>query len=298
MTHTKRFGLLGIEFWTEHDSSWGRALIVSLCFHMALGAGIGELLYLRQLAQKNRPKILEVTLIDPIPEPPAPMQVKEKTISAPPPKNLAKDLTQLLASQKPLLSSRAALKETSAALPQQAARPSATSAPALVDKATPLKTPLLSGPVGGGASPFGGPALQEAKAPLPPAGSLSGWGGGTAAGSGTSSARGAANPSDLPAGFDIEGEIASRKVVKSVTPPYPEWAQRQGIQAVVSLRITVLGDGRVKSNIMVERTSGYRALDQVAIESLRQWEFETLPVTAWKEQWGIVNFVFRLEGAI
>jgi TonB family protein len=44
----------------------------------------------------------------------------------------------------------------------------------------------------------------------------------------------------------------------------------------------------------VQRTSGYPALDNLAMASLKQWKFEPLPAAQYgKEQWGIITFRFR-----
>lgn len=176
-----------------------------------------------------------------------------------------------------------------------------TSQPVLTEKsggpAVPLSAPMGAGT---GRSASAAPALKENAQAFSPALSNGGSWSGTPVSARSEASVGVAavgiSGSDSgPVGIGIEGEIATRKILKSRTPPYPEWAQRKGIQAVVSLRLTVLADGRVKQDIILERTSGYKALDEIAIQTLRDWLFEPLPKTAWREQWGVVNFVFKLD---
>jgi len=94
----------------------------------------------------------------------------------------------------------------------------------------------------------------------------------------------------------ISGPIARRKILLSPAPPYPDWAQKWGVEARVRLRFVVLANGKVKDTIYVEETSGYSALDKLGIATLKEWLFEPLPEEIpWQEQWGIVTFVFRLK---
>jgi TonB family protein len=96
---------------------------------------------------------------------------------------------------------------------------------------------------------------------------------------------------------NIEGELAARGIKRQVNPAYPDWAKKQGIEAVIKFQLTVLPSGFLKEGeIQVEQTSGYRELDQDAYNALIQWEFEPLPATAAQvNQSGVITFVFNLK---
>ena len=96
------------------------------------------------------------------------------------------------------------------------------------------------------------------------------------------------------AGAELMGEIADRPVQFHVMPEYPEWAKDQAVEGTVTLRFTVLADGRVKENIQVERTAGFAEFDDNAVAALRRWRFAPLegqPV----EQRGAITFRYRLR---
>lgn len=77
---------------------------------------------------------------------------------------------------------------------------------------------------------------------------------------------------------------------------YPEWAKEQGIDAKVVLRFKVFPNGSVDSQITVVKTSGWRQLDEEAIKSLRNYQFEPLPAGARQDvQFGELAFHFKPE---
>lgn len=97
------------------------------------------------------------------------------------------------------------------------------------------------------------------------------------------------------AGAALAGPAADRPVRNYIMPQYPEWAKTEGVEGSVTLGFVVLPDGRVKSNVMVHRTSGYQDFDQRAQEALRMWRFESLPAGSTEEQWGTITMHFRLK---
>jgi protein TonB len=99
------------------------------------------------------------------------------------------------------------------------------------------------------------------------------------------------------AGATLAGPVANRPLEHQVTPRFPDWAKRQGVEGSVTLTFTVLPDGRVKSSVLVEKTSGYDDFDRRAREALRQWRFAPLPAGSTDEQWGSITLHFRLEDA-
>jgi TonB family protein len=97
------------------------------------------------------------------------------------------------------------------------------------------------------------------------------------------------------AGAQLVGPVANRPLISYEVPRYPEWAKRDGVEGSVTLYFYVLPDGRIKENIVVERTSGFSDFDTGAMDALRQWKFQALPGSG--EQWGRITFNYRLSDA-
>jgi len=95
---------------------------------------------------------------------------------------------------------------------------------------------------------------------------------------------------------EISGPLAKRKVVSYILPKYPGWAKDRGIEAEAVIRFFVSSEGHVRDRLILERTSGYRELDQLCMEALKQWLFAALPAERGKaDQWGVITFRFRLQ---
>jgi protein TonB len=99
------------------------------------------------------------------------------------------------------------------------------------------------------------------------------------------------------AGASLIGPVADRRLVSYTTPAYPDWAKREGVEGSVSIRFIVLPDGRVKPNILVEKTSGFEDFDRNAKDALLGWRFEPLEKGAHGDQWGVITFNYRLNDA-
>ena len=106
-----------------------------------------------------------------------------------------------------------------------------------------------------------------------------------------------------PKKVEIEGPLSRRKVLKYYVPEFPAWARDRGLlEASVAIKFYVNNAGRVLDNASVEKTSGYGALDRVALDAIRKWQFE--PVSGGMQhakrvsqvgvsrQWGIITFRF------
>lgn len=98
-------------------------------------------------------------------------------------------------------------------------------------------------------------------------------------------------------GISLAGEVSGRQLVTYATPEYPEWAKRDGVEVSVELFFTVLPSGQVKENVLVERTSGYDDFDRRAKTALAAWRFESLAAGTAGEQWGRIEFKYRLRDA-
>ncbi|MBM3305623.1 MAG: energy transducer TonB [Candidatus Aminicenantes bacterium] len=80
----------------------------------------------------------------------------------------------------------------------------------------------------------------------------------------------------------VEKDIKPPKLVKEVSPVYPEIARLSEVQGVVILSVKTGPDGKVQ-DVMVLRS--IPLLDQAAIDAVRQWVYEPFvidgkPVTA------------------
>jgi TonB family protein len=96
-------------------------------------------------------------------------------------------------------------------------------------------------------------------------------------------------------GVRLVGPVADRELKSYQLPTYPEWAKSDGVEATVKLYFVVLPNGRVKENILIQKTSGFQDFDRNAIEALMTWRFESLKSGQTGEQWGSITFNFRLR---
>lgn len=99
------------------------------------------------------------------------------------------------------------------------------------------------------------------------------------------------------AGASLAGPIADRPVLHVVTPAYPDWAKRDGVEATVTLYFVVRSDGSVKENVLVQKTAGFSDFDDNARAALTAWRFEPLHGGRTGEQWGTITFHYRLRDA-
>ena len=97
------------------------------------------------------------------------------------------------------------------------------------------------------------------------------------------------------AGALLTGPVADRPLLNFSKPGYPEWAKDEAVEGSVTIYFVVLSDGRIKENIMVQKTSGFGDFDDNAINALRTWRFEPLKGGATGEQWGTITFHYRLS---
>jgi TonB family protein len=97
------------------------------------------------------------------------------------------------------------------------------------------------------------------------------------------------------AGALLTGPVADRPLVSFSKPVYPEWAKDEAVEGSVRIYFVVLPDGRIKENIMIQKTSGFGDFDDNAVAALRSWRFEPLQGGATGEQWGTITFNYRLS---
>jgi TonB family protein len=106
---------------------------------------------------------------------------------------------------------------------------------------------------------------------------------------------GDANARRTLAGATLMGPIADRAVLAHVTPVYPEWAKRDGVEGSVTLYFVVEPDGSVRENVLVQQTAGFGEFDDNARAALRAWRFAPLADGRVGDQWGTIRFNFRLR---
>ena len=96
-------------------------------------------------------------------------------------------------------------------------------------------------------------------------------------------------------GMSLVGPVADRMLVSYDRPGYPDWAKREGIEGAVDLYFIVMPSGKVKENILVQKTSGFEDFDRNAIDALLAWKFEPLDGGRTGEQWGAITFEYQLS---
>jgi TonB family protein len=101
-------------------------------------------------------------------------------------------------------------------------------------------------------------------------------------------------PSKSATKITITGPLSQRKVISKPTTPYPEWAQKKGLTAIISVQIAVNPNGTVQKDILIIRTSGFGSWDKLVINSVRNWKFAALESSE-VVQSGIITFQFVLE---
>jgi len=94
----------------------------------------------------------------------------------------------------------------------------------------------------------------------------------------------------------ITGPVADRPLISYSKPQYPEWAKNEGVEATLNLYFIVLSDGRVKENILIQKTSGFEDFDDNAVQALKTWRFQPLKKGQTGEQWGAITINYRLSG--
>ncbi len=134
----------------------------------------------------------------------------------------------------------------------------------VVEQSVPVATAVSA------ASPEGRPEAS---------GGISGYGTGGAGGGGGVAGGSGTGGYGIGAGGSIPAYAFNPK------PVYPPAARRDGQEGKTLLLVEVLSNGRV-GKVKVEKSSGYKLLDEAAVEAVRKWRFTPAkkgktPVTAW-----------------
>jgi len=62
------------------------------------------------------------------------------------------------------------------------------------------------------------------------------------------------------------------QLIKQVNPQYPEQARQNNWTGLTIIKIIISKSGKV-TQCLIQKSSGYRILDQAAIQAIGQWEF-------------------------
>jgi TonB family protein len=77
--------------------------------------------------------------------------------------------------------------------------------------------------------------------------------------------------------FMIQGGLKNRPIVHKEIPPYPAWAEREGVFGRVQLVFRVSQAGEVYPTIRVAQTMGHPDFDEAAVKALKKWRFAPVP---------------------
>ncbi len=92
-------------------------------------------------------------------------------------------------------------------------------------------------------------------------------------------------------GFEISGPLAGRPLLSKVLPVYPAWAGEKGIRASARIYYAIDLQGHVNPSLRITKTTGYPALDQLAINAVKQWTYA--PSSEQGDKWGIATIEFE-----
>ncbi len=73
-----------------------------------------------------------------------------------------------------------------------------------------------------------------------------------------------------PARIPVKGDVQAAKVLKRVTPSYPDASRREGLQGTVRLHAIIGKDGGVEQ---VRVIRGYCSLSEVSLPAVKQWRY-------------------------
>lgn len=81
-----------------------------------------------------------------------------------------------------------------------------------------------------------------------------------------------------PVKVEITGALADRNRIAWPLPPYPDWAQKQGLSACLSVQLKVDAEGKITGNTIVLMTTGYPDWDNGVVKWFKDhWRWEKIP---------------------
>ena len=103
----------------------------------------------------------------------------------------------------------------------------------------------------------------------------------------------APRPSDDAPPAPVGLVAGPRRILYQPLPQYPEWAERDHVQAAPEFHIAIGADGRV-GRVRLAKTSGYTELDRIAKSAIRRWIYEPRPGQP-EERLARVRFILRKD---
>lgn len=102
-------------------------------------------------------------------------------------------------------------------------------------------------------------------------------------------------PLDLTQSDFLDEQVIPPRVVTFSPPDYPEHLRKREIEGHVLLKVLIDKEGKA-IQAEIGKSSGYRAFDQAAIESVYQWQFTPAQFgKRIRESWVSIPMVFHLE---
>jgi TonB family protein len=120
---------------------------------------------------------------------------------------------------------------------------------------------------------------------------------GDAAGSGGSdvidkkASGGGIGPDGNGVSYSVDGPVGNRRLIHRAIPVSPDWVGTRGLDLTVTVRFQVMPSGKVKTGAVIQKTSGFPEIDQLALQAIRQWRFDAA-AKAGSDVWGRVTFHF------
>lgn len=102
-------------------------------------------------------------------------------------------------------------------------------------------------------------------------------------------------PLDLTKSDFSDDRIIPPRIVSFSSPDYPEHLRKRKIEGRVQLKVLINKEGEA-IQVEIEKTSGYQAFDQAAMQSVYQWKFKPAQFgKSNKGSWVLLPVVFRLK---
>jgi protein TonB len=79
-----------------------------------------------------------------------------------------------------------------------------------------------------------------------------------------------AKDSNPPVRVEVKGDVQAARLLKRVSPSYPEEARREGLEGTVRLHAIIGSDGAVQQ---VRVIRGYCSLSEVSLPAVKQWHY-------------------------
>lgn len=96
-------------------------------------------------------------------------------------------------------------------------------------------------------------------------------------------------------GNDYSNNVNPPELLEFQLPVYPKNLRERDIEGKVTLKVLIDKDGKVKE-IQIFESSGYGAFDQIAVKSVRQWQFKPAKKgNQTRESWVLVPVNFQIK---